>query len=170
MEDKSMTSRRSFLKSGAMVAAPVALVATPAVAAGVGDEELRMRLARMVDSRAIEALNRRFVSQFNAADERGLAALFADGRAPELGRGIARLVLEDAAEPEGIELSADGSRARATYVCRAEVEHILEGHDTLMQMARLQGNCAHRTSEPGELRIDYVRRQGGWTIERVRLG
>lgn len=170
MTGKSMTSRRSFLKSGAVVAAPVAIIATPALAAGMEEDALRSRLARMEDSRAIETLNRRFVHHFNAADRRGLAGLFADGRAPELGQGIAGLVVEEGAQAPEILLTADGNRASATYACRAEVEQALEGSDTLMQMARLQGNSAHRMHQPGQLKADYVRRPEGWVIERIQLG
>lgn len=170
MNAKSMTSRRSFLKSGAVAAAPVAIIATPALAAGMGDDTLRSRLARMEDSQAIEVLNRKFVHYFNAADRRELASLFADGHAPELGKNITRLIVEEGTDAPEIELAADGNRASATYACRAEVEHTLEGSDTLIQMARLQGNSAHRTRESAELTADYIRRPDGWAIERIRLG
>ncbi|HTN13770.1 MAG TPA: hypothetical protein VL094_03070 [Sphingomonadaceae bacterium] len=165
-----MTSRRSFLKSGAIFAAPLAVVGAPAAAAAMADDDSRARLARLEDTRAIEALNRAFLRQFNASGAEATAALFADGKAPDLASGTVGLVLENAAEPEHLELAGDGSRASAHYSCVVETEHALEGDHTLIQMARLQGNSAYRCSDRRVFRADYVRHKDGWAIERIRLG
>lgn len=170
MTGKPMTSRRSFLKSGAIVAAPLAVVGAPAAAAAMAEDGSRARLARLEDTRAIEALNRAFLRQFNTSGAEATAALFADGKAPDLAHGTSGLALEDAGEPEHFELAGDGARATAHYACMVETEHALEGDHTLIQMARLQGNSAHRSSERRLLKADYVRRESGWAIERIRLG
>ncbi len=169
MTGKPMTSRRSFLKSGAIVAAPLAVVGAPAAAA-MADDASRARLARLEDTMAIEALNRAFLRQFNASGAEATAALFADGKAPDLAHGTSGLVLEDAGEPEHFELAGDGARATAHYACKVETEHALEGDHTLIQMARLQGNSPHRSIERRLLKADYVRRKDGWAIESIRLG
>ncbi|KPL67767.1 hypothetical protein SZ64_06340 [Erythrobacter sp. SG61-1L] len=165
-----MTSRRSFLKSGAIVAAPIAVVASPAAAAAMADDGNRARLAMLEDTRAIEALNRSFVRRFNGSGMAATAELFADGKAPQLADGAARLSLDDMEEPAHFELAEGGARASAHYVCTVETEHALDGEDTLLQMARMQGNMAHRSSERHLLKADYVRRESGWVIESIRLG
>ncbi|WP_336977591.1 hypothetical protein [Altererythrobacter fulvus] len=170
MTGKPMTSRRSFLKSGAIVAAPIAVVAGPATAAAMADDGSRARLARLEDTRAIEALNRSFLRRFNGAGAEATASLFADGKAPHLAHGATRLSLDDAEEPAYFELAEDGARASAHYACTVETEHALEGDNTLVQMALLQGNSAHRGSEQRLLKADYVRREGGWAIASIRLG
>src|SRR5262245_27315706 len=81
MSKTMTTSRRSFLKSGAIVAAPVVAVAAPAMAFAADDSSAK--LARLEDERAIEALNRNFVRDFNASGVQGTASLFADGKAPK---------------------------------------------------------------------------------------
>ena len=168
MTAKSMTSRRSFLKSGALVAAPLAVVATPAAAAFAHDGS-KARLMRIEDERAIEALNRAFLRTFNAAGAKRTGEFFASGKAPKLARGMTGLALDAAAEPERFELSEDGARASARYAVTADFAHALEGEGTLVEMARLQGNGPVRLSEARTLVADYVKRAEGWTIERLRL-
>lgn len=61
-ENSISTDRRSFLKSGALVAAPLAVMAPVAALAG---DESRAKLARLEDERAIEALQRKFLRHVN---------------------------------------------------------------------------------------------------------
>ncbi|HSG34667.1 MAG TPA: hypothetical protein VLA37_09030, partial [Sphingomonadaceae bacterium] len=92
MSKTTQTTRRSFLKTGAIVAVPVAAVVTPAAVMAADDTGLR--LARLEAERAIEALNRDFLREFNRAGAGGTARLFADGKAPELGDHTARLLVD----------------------------------------------------------------------------
>jgi hypothetical protein len=166
MSKSTNTTRRSFLKSGAIVAAPIAAVAAPAaVLAGDGSSA---RLARLEDTRAIEALNRDFVRRFNASGAEGAARLFVRGTSPRLD-GAARLALDPAAEPELFEISDDGASARCRQACIVEHDHALEGEGTLIQMARLQGNTQVQTTERRVLVAEYVRRDDGWAIGDLRL-
>jgi hypothetical protein len=160
------TSRRSFLKSGAIVAAPVVAVAAPAVAFAADGSQAK--LARIEDERAIEALNRAFVRDFNASGAHGTAKLFANGKAPRLADAT-RLALDPAAEPEQLEIAADGARARSRHAVTVESEHAIEGDGTLHQMARLQGNTAASVRERGVLIAEYVKREDRWAIDSVRL-
>ena len=59
----STTDRRSFLKAGALVAAPLA---TAAPAAALAADGSRARLARLEDERAVEGLHRAFLRQPSA--------------------------------------------------------------------------------------------------------
>jgi hypothetical protein len=166
MSKDMITSRRRFLKSGAIVAAPLALVATPAVAA-LADDGGRARLLRIEEERSIESLNRSFLRRFNAGGHTG--EFFADGRKPKLPCGVTAIKLDSAAEPRHFALSEDGSRASARFACTAEFEHALEGEGTFFQMARLQGNGPVRLSEARTLVAKYVKNRDGWVIERIEL-
>ena len=86
------TDRRSFLKSGALVAAPIAAVGVPA-AALAGDDS-RALLARLEDERAIEALHRSFLRHVNGSGD--CAKLVASSDAIDLGEGL-RSIAEDLA-------------------------------------------------------------------------
>jgi hypothetical protein len=166
MSKDMITSRRSFLKSGTIIAAPLAVIATPAVAA-LTDGGGRARLARIEDERAIETLNRAFLRRFNAGGHTG--EFFANGRKPKLPSGVTALKLDATAEPQHFALSGDGLKASARFACTAEFEHELEGEGTFVQMARLQGNGAVRLSEARSFVANYVRNERGWAIERIVL-
>jgi len=167
MSKTMTTSRRSFLKSGAIVAAPVVAVATPVVAFAADNS--RAKLLRLEDERAIEALGRNFVRKFNASGAKGTSTLFADGKAPKLARNASHLALDPAAEAELLEIAADGASARSRYAVTVESEHALEGEGTLVQMARLQGNTATRVSEQRVLVAEYVKLEDRWAIADLRL-
>lgn len=167
MSKVTHTTRRSFLKSGAMVAAPIAAVAAPAVA--FADDGARARLARLEDQQAIDLLNRDFFRRFNAGGKERAAELFAGGGRPNVPTGVARLTPDLQDFPEEPELSEDGMRATCRYACSAEVEHRLEGNETVVQMARLQGNPAARTTEARTLHTQYVKLESGWAIESAHL-
>lgn len=167
MSKQMRTSRRSFLKSGAIVAAPVAVVTAPAIAFAADDS--KARLARIEDERAIEALGRDFVRNFNAGGAKGTKGLFAGGKGAELAGDAVRLTLDPVAEPELLEIAADGASARSRHRCVVECEHPLEGEGTLIAMARLQGNGGVRASEQRVLVADYVKLESGWAIDRLHL-
>ena len=62
-ETSISTDRRSFLKTGAIAAAPLAALAP---AAALADDGSKARLARLEDERAIESLHRAFLRQPSA--------------------------------------------------------------------------------------------------------
>lgn len=160
------TSRRSFLKSGAIAAVPLVVAAAPAAAA-LADDGSKARLLRMEDERAIEALNRAFQRQFNAGRVSG--DLFASGKTPKFAKGMTGLRLDAAAEPEQFTISDDGARASARIACTAEFQSELEGEGTFLDMARLQGNGPVRLSEARAFVGNYVMTENGWAIERIEL-
>lgn len=166
MSKDRTTSRRGFLKSGAIVAVPLAVAAAPAAAA-LADDGSKARLLRIEDERAIEALNRAFQRQFNAGRVSG--NLFASGRTPKFAKELIGLKLDAAAEPEHFTISDDGKRASARIACTAEFHSELEGEGTFVEMARLQGNGPVRLSEARAFVGNYVMTENGWAIERIEF-
>ncbi|WEK47164.1 MAG: hypothetical protein P0Y56_02450 [Candidatus Andeanibacterium colombiense] len=156
MTDTSMTSRRSFIKAGAIVAVPLAAAAIPAAAA-LADDGDKARLARIEDERAIGALNRAFLRRFNAGVRPEAFSL----------AGVTGLSLDTAADAG--DLTIDQGRAQARLACTAEFEQPLDGEGTLFEMARLQGNSLGRLSEARSLVGSYVQTAQGWAIERIEL-
>jgi hypothetical protein len=154
------TDRRSFLKTGSLVAAPLAMVAP---AAAFADDGSRARLARLEDERAIEALQRRLLRQLNGTGE-----VVAPADALELGEGLCAIA-EDMDRDTTLELSTDGLAARARCACRVERETEFTGDTTLEQMARFQGQGSHRHEARNTLATEFVKGKDGWTIARARL-
>jgi len=152
------TDRRSFLKTGALVAAPLAAIAP---VAALADDGSRAKLARLEDERAIEALHRAFLRRLNG---KGVEACGEFG----LDEALSSLADDPADEPR-IAFGDDGRRATARRACKVELEAHFTGDSTLERMARHQGHGSHRHEEARVLVADYVKGQDGWAIERLRF-
>lgn len=163
MDKLSATDRRSFLKSGALLATPV--VAAAPVAALAADDS-RARLARLEDERAIESLQRNLLRHLNGSGDCGEYVASAD--AVDLGEGL-RSIAEDMSHEATIELAEDGLSASARCACRVEREAEFTGDSTLERMARFQGQGSHRHSEQQVLATEFVKDKRGWRIARARL-
>ncbi len=161
--DKQTTDRRSFLKTGAIVAAPLA-VAAPAAA--LADDGSRARLARLEDERAVEALQRKFLRHLNGAGDCG--EFIASSDAVDLGEGL-RAIAEDISHEASVELAEDGRTATARCQCRIERETEFAGDSTLEQMARFQGQGSHRFAEERVLAMEFAKDRDGWKIAAARL-
>lgn len=163
--EKTTTDRRSFLKTGAVVAAPLA-VAAPVAA--LADDGSRAKLARLEDERAIEALHRQTLRQLAGADAASLRA-FATHVEGEPLKGSVRAVLEDHAHEPELELAADGLSARARCRCRIELEAEFAGESTIEQMTRFQGQGSHRFNAERVLATEFAKGKDGWRIVRAHL-
>jgi hypothetical protein len=163
MSETLSTDRRSFLKTGALAAAPLAAVAP--VAAFAGDDS-RAKLARLEDERAIEALQRKFLRHVNGSGD--CSGFVASPDAVELGEGL-RSIAEDLGHEATLELADDGMTARARCACRVERETAFSGDSTLEQMARFEGLGSHRFEERATLATEFVKGKDGWTIARATL-
>ena len=163
-ENSISTDRRSFLKSGALIAAPVAAVAVPAAA--FADDGGRARLARLEDERRIAALQRQFMRHLNGAGDGG--ELIASSDAVDLGEGL-RAISADRAHVGERVLAEAGWTARARCQCRVEREIAFTGDTTLERMARFQGQGSHRHEERRVLATEFVKGQDGWRIVSARL-
>jgi hypothetical protein len=151
--DKPATDRRSFLKTGALAAAPLA-VAVP-TAAFATDDGSKAKLARFEDERAIAALHRDALRQVDRG-ERALAP------------GLSALVGDPAHELE-IAFADNGRRANCRRACTASFRTEFTGASTIEQMHRLQGQGRHEHEEARVLITEYVKRKDGWAIETLRL-
>ena len=151
--EKASTDRRSFLKSGAIVAAPLAVMA-PA-AAFAADDGSKAKLARLEDEKAIEAVHRDFLRRVNGGEH-------------TLAKGLTALADDSAHEPQ-LAFGDDGRSASCRRACRASFRTEFTGHSTLEQMHRLQGQGLHSHEESRVLVADYVKGKHGWIIQRVRL-
>lgn len=147
------TSRRSFLKTSALAAAPLA-VAVPS-AAFAAEDGSKARLARLEDEKAIGALHRDVVRQVNCG-ERTLAP------------GLSALA-DDSAHELRIAFADDGGRASCRRACIASFRTEFTGTSTLEQMHRLQGQGVHEHEEARVLVSEYIKRKDGWAIATLRL-
>jgi hypothetical protein len=145
-ENGISADRRSFLKTGAIAAAPFAAMAPVAVLA---DDGSKAKLARLEDERAIEALHRALLREPSA-----------------LGTEV-RMVRQD--HDTIIEIVGDGSTATSRCRCCVERDTAFGGETTVERMARFQGHGHHRHAEERMLVAEYVKNSEGWRIEKVRL-
>jgi len=155
MSAKSISTRRSFLKGGAIVAAPFAVGAP---AAALADDGLKARAARLEDEAAIRRLQQDFLRQVNL-----------DGGHEALDRAVRAITADHRGEAEAIELSADGARATGRLATLVEVETALPADNTLAQMAHAQGNGTLRRTERRRLTLAYRKTKDGWEIETAAL-
>lgn len=145
-ETMSATDRRSFLKTGALAAAPLAALAP---AAALADDGSKARLARLEDERAIEGLHRASLRQ---------PATFGED---------VRAIRQDH-EPT-IAIYDDGRSASSRCHCCVERDNAFTGETTVERMARFQGQGSHRHSEERVLVAEYVKNSEGWSIERIKF-
>lgn len=167
MSKTTDTTRRSFLKAGALVAAPAAALGLPVSA--MAEDGSKAALARLQDERAIEALNREFLRAFNRSGAEGTAQLFADRKAPAIARGVSKLSLDLAEKPKSFAIADDGASATARFDCTAEMTKELEGSETIVQMARMQGNTASVQTARKTLSASYAKSGDTWQITEIEL-
>jgi hypothetical protein len=159
VSQNSTSTRRTFLKGGALLAAPIsaASVSVATLAAdGSADEDLKARLERLEDEAAIRELQQSWLRQFNA------------GRSRELLDGsVRRLTADLGGGADAIEIAADGRSAVGTFDYAVELEVPLAEDSTLAQMAHAQGHGTVRLTERRMLSVEYTKTSGTWNIGRV---
>jgi hypothetical protein len=150
--DRTATDRRSFLKSGALVAAPLVAVAPASVLA---DDGGRARLARLEDEQALRSLHREVVRGVNAGERR-------------LGDGLTALAADPAHELE-VAFADDGLSATCRRACTASFRTDFAGDSTIERMHRLQGQGAHQHDEARVLVAKYRKGEHGWAVVNLHL-
>jgi hypothetical protein len=135
------TTRRRFFGGAALLAAPAAAV-------GAGDD-VAARLAAIEDANAIRALLHEWARDPSRRAAAGIGALTIDSEA-------------------AIDVAANGT-ATARVPCTVETATPLDGHETLVEMARLQGDGVIRRSERRVLTGTFVKHNGTWLLERTEL-
>ncbi len=146
-------TRRSFLKSGALLAAPLAAVPAMALA---GNRTNDAAVARLQGDAAIRDLHQAWLRRIDSG--------FSD---PLLGQTIRRITADPAGAADRIELAADGRNATGQFDCLVDFQTPLPLDCTLAQMAHAQGHGAMCHTERRRLRVDYALGSGGWQIEHV---
>ena len=163
-KDAPVTDRRWFLKSSALVAAPLATAAAPAVA--LADDGSSARLARLEDEREIEWLHRRLLRHVCGA---GDCSNFVAGSDAIQIKDQLRSIVEDPARVGSLALADDGTWATTHRPVKVEIETAFTGDTTLEQMARFQGQGSQRRLEERVLATEFVKGAEGWRIARARL-
>jgi hypothetical protein len=179
MSKDTASTRRSFLKGGALLAAPLAAVAVPA--AIVADDELKARLAKLENEAAIRELHQSWLWRINttkddvarkddvtgAGDE--AASLFANPNAAAFDPSVRSIAADHAGEPDAIKVAADGKRAVGRFHCAVEIETAIAPDCTLAQMAHAQGGGFVRRTERRVLKVEYAKASGAWAIAKVEF-
>jgi hypothetical protein len=164
----STSTRRSFLKRGALLAAPLAAVAAPA--AILADDELKACLARLENEAAIRELHQAWLRAINAGEGGDEAAFnFANARRAAFDPAVRSLASDHAGEPDAIEVAANGKRASGRYHCVIETETAIAQDSTLGQMAHAQGDGFVRSTGRRVLKVEYVKASGAWTIAKAEF-
>ena len=139
MRDKAST-RRSLLKGGALLAAPLATVAGTAAMAA---DRQATRLAQLEDQTAIRELHQSWLA----------------AQTPPV----------QLAGPEAVEIAADGRSAAGRYPCTVEIQTLLPQDCTLAQMAHVQGGGVIRRAESRVLEVEYIKAKTAWAIAKVEF-
>jgi hypothetical protein len=158
----TISTRRSFLKSGTILAAPLAAVAAPAVLKA--DEDLKKRLALLENQTAIRDLHGKWLRSINFGVGDVDAVLFA---APEALRSLAA---HPSGRPDAIEVADDGGNAVGRFHCIVEIETAIAQDCTIARMAHEQGGGFIRRTESRLLNVRYSKASGAWSIAKVELG
>jgi hypothetical protein len=161
MNKNQSSTRRMFLKRGAMLAAPVAAASSVSVAAMTkdrSDDGLNARIARLENEAAIRKLHSSWLRQVNAA-----------GGHPLLDSTVRRLGVHDAGAADRIEVAEDGRSAKGEFDCAVELESPLPLDSTLAQMAHAQGTGTVRVTQRRTLKVEYTKVADTWSISSAVL-
>ena len=164
MSTERTASRRSFLKGGAIAAAPLA-VAVPAVAMAESEHEARAQ--RLQDEAEIRALHQAWLRK--VATSADASMLFTDPKAARLPKAVRGVAADHAGEADQIEVATDGVRASGRFAMVIELETALPRDNTLAQMAHAQGGGVVLRAERRPLVASYVKTEGAWAIARLEL-
>ncbi len=156
MNQSKIASRRTFLKGGALIAAPLAV--TSATAAVLADPTSQQRIGRLEDEAAVRTLHHGWLRQVNAGE-----------RDPHLEATVRRIIADHAGAADRIDVAADQQRAVGHFDYAVEFETPLPRDSTLAQMAHAQGHGLMRFTQRRRLRVDYVKADCGWRIAQVAL-
>lgn len=160
MSKDNTSTRRSFLKSAALLAAPLAAAAPAAVWT---DDALKARLARLEDEAAIGKLHQTWLRQVNAAGAGARKPVVTDLE------GVRSLAPDHSSEPGTIVIAPDGKSATGRFPCAVELESAVPQDSTLGQMAHVQGSGFVCRTERRTLNAEYAKTSGSWSIANVQF-
>ncbi len=166
MTRNTASTRRSLLKGGALLAAPLAAGAS---AAALAEDGRKARLAKLEDEAAIRALHQAWLRRINTGQGDVAAELFVDPKRAAFDPAVRAVAADHAGAPDAIEVAADGQRAAGRFHCAVEIETEIPRDGTLAQMAHAQGGGFVRRTELRVLKADYVKAAGAWAIAKMEL-
>ncbi len=166
MTQDTVSTRRSLLKGGALLAAPL-VAGAPGIAAA--DDGRKARLARLEDEAQIRGLHQAWLRRINAGNHGEAAPLVLDPRTAALDQAVRSIGADHLGEPDAIKLAADGARATGRFACVVAMEVPIARDCTLAQMAHAQGGGVVRRSERRVLEAEYVKAGGEWAVARIGL-
>jgi len=167
MTKDTTSTRRSFLKGGALLAAPLAAVGVPA--AVMANDGLKARLAKLEDEAAIRELHQSWLRRINTGAGGAATPPFADSDGIAFDQAVRSIAADHAGQPDVIEVAADGKSAAGRFHCTAEIETTIAQDCTLAQMAHAQGGGFVRRTERRVLKVEYVKASGAWAIAKVEF-
>lgn len=168
MKKGTRSTRRSFLKGGALLAAPLAAIAAPA-AALAADDDLKRRLARLENEAAIRELHQGWLRRVNSATRDTSMALFADPQAVCFDQAVRSVSPDLSRGRDVIDVAADGKSAAGRFPCVVETESAIPRDCTLAEMAHAQGSGFLRRTEWRVLQVEYVKASGAWAIQKAEF-
>jgi len=166
MTTHSTSTRRSFLKGGALLAAPLAAAVPAAVFA---DDGLKALLARLEDEAAIRELHQNWLRRINTGADGAATRLFADPEGTAFDQAVRSITADHAGQPDAIEVAVDGKSAAGRFQCAVEIETTIAQDCTLARMAHEQGGGFVRRTERRVLKVEYVKACGAWAIAKVEF-
>jgi hypothetical protein len=166
MTTDTNSTRRSFLKGGALLAAPLAAAVPTAVMVDYG---LKARLMRLEDEAAIRALHQTWLRRINTRASDAAAELFADPEGTAFEQAVRSVAADHAGQPDAIEVAADGKNAAGWFQCAVDIETTIAQDCTLARMAHAQGGGFVRRTERRVLKVEYVKASGAWAIAKVEF-
>jgi len=170
--NSTQSSRRLFLKRGALLAAPLAAAVPAAV---IADDGLKARLARLEDEAAIRKVHHAWLRRVNSMKTVNVGVgdaatpLLANFEGTALDQTVRSIAADHAGEPDAIEVAADGTRAVGRFQCAVEIENAIAQDCTLAQMAHAQGGGFVRQTERRVLKVEYRKIGGAWAIARAEF-
>lgn len=167
MNNETSSTRRSFLKAGSLLAAPLAAVAVPAVV--MADDGLKARLAKLEDEAAIRELRQTWLRRINTGARDAATSLLADPDGAALDPSVRSVAADHSGPPDAVEIAADGRSAAGHFPCAVEIETVIAQDCTLAQMAHAQGSGFVRRTERRVLKVEYVKTSGAWAIAKVEF-
>jgi hypothetical protein len=170
--NSTRSTRRSFLKRGALLAAPLAVAAPAAV---IVDDGLNARLARFEDEAAIRELHHAWLRRVNSMKAIDAGAgdsatrLSAETEGNSLDQTVRSIAADHAGEPDAIEVAADGKSAAGRFQCVVEIENPIAQDCTVARMAHAQGGGFVRRAERRLMKVEYVKTGDAWAITKVEF-
>lgn len=155
------STRRNFLKAGAIVSAPLAMPV-----AALASDSSKTRLVHLEDERALRDLHQTWLRSVNtgAVNPKDLAL-----GVPATDGPIRRIAPSLDGPPDDITIAANGAVATGRFSCTVGFEKPLARNCTAAQMAYLQGGGVVRRTENRVVVADYAKADGIWSIARVRF-